>query len=149
MCKYDSQRKRAAALTLVTYTAVLYISPTSNIISELIRLYMATLIAIDKDYENHIIIYPSESVFSEASLELISEGNVLKEILQELDLTLQLSGTILIQIKNYAYKDSKIKYELEFPLLPYDIFEDNLANELKDNNLGLLLHVQHILINLH
>ncbi|CAG8762551.1 5456_t:CDS:2, partial [Funneliformis caledonium] len=50
-------------------------------------------------------------------------------------------------IKNHAYRDSKIKYELGSPLSPDVTFEDNLANELKDNNLGLLLHVGSAYIN--
>ncbi|CAJ0757251.1 24849_t:CDS:2, partial [Entrophospora sp. SA101] len=66
----------------------------SSIAPELFREHMATLIAIDKDYKNYIITYPSEPILSEASLELISEGNIWKEVLQELDFTFR-SGGIL------------------------------------------------------
>ncbi|CAI2201502.1 3912_t:CDS:2, partial [Funneliformis geosporum] len=66
----------------------------SSITPELIRAHMVTLIAIDKDYENYIITYPSELILSEASLELMSEGNIWKEVLQELDFTFRSDGIL-------------------------------------------------------
>lgn len=92
--KSNSQWKRTVTLALIACTAALYVSPASSIAPELVRAHMATLIAIDKDCENYIITYPSEPILSEASLELMSEGNIWKEVLQELDYTFR-SGGIL------------------------------------------------------
>ncbi|CAI2196872.1 12739_t:CDS:1, partial [Funneliformis geosporum] len=92
--KFNSQWKRIITLALIACTAVLYVFPASSITPELIRAHMVTLIAIDKDYENYIITYPSELILSEASLELMSEGNIWKEVLQELDFTFRSDGIL-------------------------------------------------------
>ncbi|CAG8604365.1 6079_t:CDS:2, partial [Funneliformis mosseae] len=74
-----------------------------SIVSELVRAYMATLIAIDKDYENYIITYLSEPILSEALLELMSKGNIWKEVLQELDYTFRLGGILNASTQGSAY----------------------------------------------
>ncbi|CAG8689212.1 13320_t:CDS:2, partial [Funneliformis mosseae] len=72
-CKYsDNQFKFHNVINL----AKAKLLETSNITSELVKAYMATLIAIDKDYKNYIITYPSEFILLEALLKLILEGNI-------------------------------------------------------------------------
>jgi hypothetical protein len=76
---------RTSAIAIIACTSDLYVSPSSNEASDLVKSHMATLVGMDYQSKRHIITYPSEPVLSEAAMELLSEEGSEVRILKELE----------------------------------------------------------------
>lgn len=85
---FENSQKDITSLAILSSVIGLDMSPQSQLASELVASHMATCLAVSKDRERLIVIYPSEPLLSEAALELISPST-LPQILKQFNILLK------------------------------------------------------------